>query len=130
MHAGRDGRTLTDMDSIDISSLAAAEAYREAARGASLTPTSLAALVEGNVVAIFPVVDELPPDDDGTIDFTAGALVVHVVAAMPYLTWVGATDIYAGMTARSEVLPTVDLALARAIKLAGWTQARHLAVIA
>lgn len=84
---------------------------------------SLERLVEGNVLAIFPIVEAMEPDLDGDIDFTAGALVVHLGELLEArLTWVGVTELCAGMVARSEVFASADQAFARAVSLAGWAE--------
>ena len=80
-------------------------------------------LVTGNVLAILPVLEQMEPSPEGDIDFTPGALVVHLGELMePRLTWVGATELFEGMQLRSEIFPTAEAALGRAAFLAGWTE--------
>jgi hypothetical protein len=84
---------------------------------------SLERLVEGNVLCVFPIMEQIEADADGDVDFTAGALVVHLGERLePRLTWVGATELCVGMSARSEVFTSADAAFAKAVQLAGWSE--------
>lgn len=83
-------------------------------------------LLAGNVLALLPVVDSydtLDENGDPAVDFAPGVLVVHLGDQLePRLTWIGSTEVFAGMTARSEQYSTATAAHARAVELAGWAE--------
>ena len=89
-----------------------------------ITVPTIDGLLSSNVMALFPVVDAIDTADEWIIDFAGGALVVHLGDQMePRVTWVGTTEVLAGMTARSEEFPTIERAMRRAVELAGWAEA-------